>query len=92
MVLGVVFPFGTYNAPCTFHDLFMIDVSVVTHQYGGAIVVIHLAVDVVVAFSFHLNVSGALVIQDAAFSVPLVPVRNAVESWGRNRTWLLSST
>ena len=58
MILGVVLPLGAYNAPYTFHDLFMIDVGVVTHLYGRAIVIIHLAVNVVIAFSLHHNVPG----------------------------------
>lgn len=78
MILGVVLPLGTYNTPGTFHDLVVIDVSMMTHQHGGTIIIVHLTVDEVVAFSLHFYESGARVIFDAAFSVPLVPVRNAV--------------
>ena len=58
MILGVVLPFGAYNAPRAFHNLFVVDVGVVTHLYGRAVIVIHLAVYVVVALSLHLDVSG----------------------------------
>lgn len=58
MILRVVLSFGTNNARRTFHDLVMIDVGVVTHLYGGAIIVIHLAVNVVITFSLDLDVSS----------------------------------
>ena len=80
MILGVVLPFGAYNAPRTFHDLLMIDVGVVTHQYGCSVIVIHLAVYEVVAGSLHLY-KADWVVQDIAFTVPQDPARNAVGFW-----------
>ena len=83
MILGVVLPFGAYNAPRAFHDLLVVDVSVVTHLYGRTVIVIHLAVYVVVACSLHLYVSSYWVVHDAAFTVLRHPVRNAMETCWR---------
>ena len=59
-----------------------------THQHCETIIIVHLTVDVVVTFFLHFYESGGRMIFDAAFSVPLVPVRNAMEACWRNRTLL----
>ena len=94
MILGVVLPYGAYNAPWTSHDLFMIDVGAVTHAQDVAIKVIHLAVYVVIAFSLHLNEPGWWVVLDSSVNVLNVPAFYSVKVRNSNCseeiTWLFS--
>ena len=94
MILGVVLPYGAYNAPWTSHDLFMIDVGAVTHAQDVAIKVIHLAVYVVIAFSLHLNEPGWWVVLDSSVNVLNVPAFYSVKVRNSNCSeeiaWLFS--